>query len=491
MPLQDQVVAWLAEQELDVYLVGGSVRDSLLGRKVYDLDVAVAGDGLRLAKKLADRFRGDFYPLDDLRRTGRAILYHSEAAPLVVDLARLRGPDLAADLADRDFTINALAADVRSPSTIIDRHGGLADLNKGLIRPVTADSIRNDPLRALRAVRLAAQLGFDLTVDTVAAIRRDGHGLAEISGERICDELGHLLVLPSAFPFLEMLQELGLLFLILPELEPLRGLDQSPPHHLDVLRHSLETVGALEQILEALGADPDHSQSAAALSLAGLERYSGRILAHLAEPQSGGRPRLVALKMAALLHDVGKAGTLEVDTEGRTRFIGHEKESARLVAVALRRLRFSGAEVSLVDTIIRNHMRPLLLAQQPRVSRRAVYRFFRDTGSTGVDVILHALADHLAIYAPGTGERQWSRLLSVTARMLGDYWEYRSERVNPPKFINGHDLISEFGLRPGPRIGDLLEAVREAQATDQIHSRDEAMALIRQLLIAGRGTDQQ
>lgn len=489
--LQEKVAAWLAEQELDTYLVGGSVRDSLLGRTVYDLDVAVDGDALSLARKLADHFRGDFYPLDDLRRTGRAILYQPETTPLVVDLAQFRGPDLVADLADRDFTINAMAVNVRSPLSIIDRHNGFADLRKGLIRPVTSDSIRNDPLRALRAVRLAAQLQFDLTEETVAAIRRDGRDLVGVSGERICDELARLLVQPSAFPFLEMLQDLGLLFLILPELEPLHGLTQPRPHHLDVFRHSLRTVGMLENLLGKLTSERDRGQGVAVPALQGLERYGDRIKAHLAVPQSGGRPRLVTLKLAALLHDVGKPRALAIDAEGRTRFIGHENVGSQIAAAALRRLRFSGAEVSLVDTVIRNHMRPLLLADQAEVSRRAVYRFFRATGDAGVDVILHALADHLAIHAPGTGERRWSRLLSLAVRMLGDYWEFRAERVNPPRLINGHDLRSEFGLQPGPRIGGLLEAVREAQAADQIRTRDEAMALVRYLLSAGQGSDQQ
>lgn len=482
MALKDQVVTWLAQQEFDAYLVGGSVRDPLLGRKVYDIDLVVDGDGLRLAKRIADRFGGAFFPLDKIRRTGRAILYRLSADPLVVDVAGLRGPNLEADLTDRDFTINALAVDVSSPDTIIDHHGGLADLSEGLIRIVTPASIRNDPLRSMRAVRLAAQLDFDLTAETVAAIHQDGGALAEISGERIRDELVHLLFQSSAAPYLETLEELGLLFLFLPELEPLREVAQSPPHHLDVLRHSVATVGALEDILRQLRVVPVQKKAEGVPYLADLDAYAERIWAHLSEPLSGERTRLIALKLAALLHDVGKPAALEVDDRGRTRFIGHEKDGVRIVAPALRRLRFSGAEVRLVETIIRNHMRPLLLAAQSEVSRRAVYRFFRATGDAGVEVILHALADQRATYYPGSGEQVWSQLLSVAVRMLGDYWEYRSERVSPPPLTDGHDLMSEFGLQPGPQIGDLLEAVREAQAADRIHSREEAMALVRSLL---------
>jgi len=191
--------------------------------------------------------------------------------------------------------------------------------------------------------------------------------------------------------------------------------------------------------------------------------------------------------LAALLHDTGKPAALEVDGQGRARFIAHEKDGAHKAALALRRLRFSGAEVRWVETIIRNHMRPLLLAAQPTVTRRAIYRFFRDTGDAGVDVVLHALADHRATYAPDTDEQQWSRLLSLAVRMLGDYWEHRTERLNPPTLLNGHDLRSEFGLPPGPRIGDLLEAVREAQATGQVRTREEAMVLVQSILSKSDG----
>jgi poly(A) polymerase len=315
--------------------------------------------------------------------------------------------------------------------------------------------------------------------------------LVDVSGERIRDELAQILLLPFAIRSLKSLQDLGLLFLILPELGPLQGLAQTAPHHLDVFEHTLETVRALEIILAALDPESDHSQGIGIPFLDGLERYAGRIRSHLSEPLTDGRSRVVTLKLAALLHDVGKPSTLETDDEGRNRFIGHEKVSAQIAALALRRLRFSGAEMRVVETVVRNHMRPLLLAEQTEVTRRAVYRFFRTTGDTGVDVILHALADHRATYAPGTGDRQWCRLLSVAVRMLSDFWEHQSERVNPPMLVNGHDLMSEFDLPAGPEIGDLLEAVQEAQADDQVRTREEAMALVRSLLGASHGNNRR
>jgi tRNA nucleotidyltransferase/poly(A) polymerase len=513
--MEDLVVTWLAQQDVKVYLVGGCVRDRLLGRPVYDLDVATAGDGLRLARRLANHFGGAYYPLDEARGTGRAILHGEGGRRVVVDIAPFRSPppsslggpaagqvpsghSLAIDLADRDFTVNALAADVCTPDHVIDRHEGLAHLQARLIHPVSEASIRNDPLRALRALRLAAELGFALSPETETLIRRDGAALSRVSSERIRDELARLLALPQAAPYLGRLDDLNLLTIILPELEPLRGLIQPLPHSLDALAHSLETVRALEAILarrqEASTpggeqqAMPNAQSPISDAQLDILAPFADRLQAHLSQMLSESRPRLVTLKLAALLHDTGKPAARTLDKDGQIHFLGHHREGTRITGKVLRRLRFTNAEVHLGETIVRQHMRPLLLAKQQSVSSRAVYRFFRDTGDAGVDVLLHALADHQATYAsegrwprgtapPDLNDR-WPTLLALTARMLADYWERHSERVDPPPLVDGYDLLREFDLQPGPRIGHLLEAVREAQVSGQVRTHDEALALV-------------
>ncbi len=491
MDVQEQVVAWLAQQEVDTYLVGGSVRDWLLGRPVYDLDVATPGDGVVLARSLANHFRGDYYPLDAARSTGRAILPSQGERRLVVDVARYRGADLAADLADRDFTVNALAVSARAPEEIIDHHGGLADLEAGLIRAVSPDSIRRDPVRALRAVRLVAQLDFALAPDTETLIRQDGAALAGVSSERLRDEVAHLLALSRAAPYLVQLDELGLLTTILPELEPLRDFTLPPPHHLDALRHSLATVQTLELLL--LGVQKTWMQGRGLsdpqlLSFPipdSLCRLAGRMLAHVSQVMSDARPRLVTLKLAALLHDTGKPLAQAPNGRGQVHFFGHEIGGAGITAEALKRLRFSNTEVRVGATVVRHHMRPVMLANQPTVSSRAVYRFYRDTGETGVDVLLHALADYWATYAPDAAGDRWLHLVALVTRMLGDYWERQAERVDPPPLIDGCDLLREFGLQPGPRIGELLEAVREAQVSGQVLTREDALALVQGSLLTG------
>jgi tRNA nucleotidyltransferase/poly(A) polymerase len=496
--LEDQVLAWLAQHDVDIYLAGGSVRDRLLGRPLYDLDLTVAGDGLALARRLANRFGGAYYPLDDERGTGRVILGAASNQPLIIDVAQFRGPDLAADLADRDFTINALALDLgaapdikgdldlQNGQEIIDPHGGLEDLRKGVIRPVSDSVIRNDPLRALRAVRFAGQLGFALDPSIEALIRRDISGLEDVSGERIRDELSKILALPAAAPRLRQLDELGLLSTMFPELEPLRGLEQSPPHHLGVHAHSLRAVAALESIVRIWGQQLGQATEEERHVAGTLAPFAGRIGQHLAQPLSDKRPRLVILKLTTLLHDLGKAPARSQDPDGKIRFFGHEALGTQLAGDALRRLRFANNEVRLALIVIRHHLRPLLLAAEESVSSRAVYRFFRDTDGTGVDVLLHALADHLATYAPGDGLRSRAALLTLVQRMLAAYWDRQRETVQPPKLINGRDLLAAFHLAPGPQIGAALELVREAQAAGEVQTREQALDLVRRWLASSK-----
>jgi len=288
-----------------------------------------------------------------------------------------------------------------------------------------------------------------------------------------------------------------LLTIILPELEPLRDLPQPPPHHLNGLAHSLETVRALEALLDQVrvikdtGLSGDNQADKAPdatspepLVFSPLVPYADRLAYHIGQVLSDGRPRLVALKLAALLHDTGKPVTRTEEQGGQLRFIGHDQSGSKIAAGALRRLRFSQGEVRLAETIVRNHMRPLLLAQQEAVSSRAVYRFFRGTGDAGLDVLLHSLADHWATYSRDQGHEEGARLVLLTARMLEDYWEHQAERVDPPALVDGRDLLREFGLQPGPQIGELLEAIREAQVSGQVCTREEALGLVRTRLAA-------
>jgi len=473
-----------------VYIVGGCVRDRLMGRESHDMDFAVDGSAMTLARVVADRTRGAYFPLDEERDTAR-VLHKVGSRTDYLDFAGLRDRDLDADLKLRDFTVNAIAVALdnweQEPPPWIDPTGGRRDLEEGLIRATTPKALVDDPLRALRAVRLVGRMGFHLDPTTEFLIRRDAHLLATVSTERVRDELSLMLESRNVYTQVLDLDRLGLLTVIFPELIPLRDVEQGPWHAWDVYQHSLRAIQGLDALYDA----------SAMLDLAGQkgiwepwlavqEPFLADINAHLSEELSGGRTRRVLLYLAALLHDVAKPDLRREDESGRARFHGHDKAGAPIVGTILRRLHFSAREVKEGRTIVEHHMRPGLLTRDKRVTRRAAYRFFRDTGEAAVAILLLSLADYLATKGTTKGStieaEQWEEHLSTIRRLLTLYYR-EPEIVNPPRLLTGDDLMRELDMPPGPRIGQLLEAIREAQAVGEVRSQEDALALARGLLM--------
>lgn len=479
------------ERGVRLWPVGGAVRDALLGRPIHDWDFAVERDALGLARAVADVLGGDFYPLDAERDTGRVILKTESGARLELDFAVLRGATLEADLAARDFTVNALAVD--EANAPVDPTGGLADLEARRVRATGERAFHDDPLRLLRAVRVEAELGFAIEPQTAAWIRRDAPLLAQPSAERLRDEFVRLLALPGAAASVQRLDEFGLLVHVIPELEPLKGVEQSPPHALDVWQHTLETVDTLEGIL-AVACSGDFGRSsrmdaptAAWGDLArALRQFAGDLCTHLAVEVSGGRDRALLLKLAALLHDVGKPQTRSQDEDGRIHFYNHELVGAQITTSLMRRLRFSQDEVERVRVLVGQHLRPAFLAQGGPLTRRAIYRYFRATSCAGVDVVLLALADYVAIWGPRLEEACWARLLEVAEMLLAHWFERYEETVEPPPLLTGGELMAALGLEPGPQIGRLLRALQEAQAAGEVRTRGEALTLAERI-VEGKG----
>jgi hypothetical protein len=188
------------------------------------------------------------------------------------------------------------------------------------------------------------------------------------------------------------------------------------------------------------------------------------------------------LLFAALYHDIGKPRTRQVEEDGRIRFLQHEIVGRKMISERAHRLRLSNNEIERIKTVVKNHLRPILLAQSGNLpTRRAIYRFFRDTGPAGVDICLLSMADVLATYGASLPQKIWINHLDIVRTLLEAWWEQPEERVAPPALVNGHDLVDLFDLEPGPYIGQLLEAIREAQAIGEIRTREEALSLVRKI----------
>ena len=465
------------------------MRDSLLRRDTADIDIAVAADAVEIASKVADALGGRFVLLDKANRVGRVVVVDKEAPSggrWELDFSTFQG-SIEQDLARRDFTIDAMAVDLRnivyqphpltlSPSLpIIDPFGGWADLQHGVIRTVSETAFESDAARLLRAVRLAAELGFSLDNQTEALVRRNSQLIAGVAGERLREELLRLLAVPQSERFLPYLDDLGLVTALIPELAQAKGVKQPKEHFLDVCDHSIETVITVDFLLH------QGTWKYANDEVLAIAPWSEVLAEHFAQEVSSGSTRRSLLKLAALLHDVAKPQTKAVGEDGRTHFLGHAKLGAAMAVDILERLRFSSKEVKLVEVMVRGHLRPGQMSQGGLPTRRAIYRYFRDTGEAGIDILFLSLADHLATRGPQLNLAQWQAHAQMVEYVLAQHFE-QEKLVVPPKLVDGHDLIKSFGMSPGPKIGQLLEAVREAQASGEVTTREEALSYIRERL---------
>lgn len=499
--LLEHFAAFCAARNLPAWLVGGSVRDLLRATTPADLDIAVTSDGVVLARAFADASGGSFVALDDERGTGRAV-YGEMPDQLVLDIARLRGAagDIAADLRLRDFTINALAVELTiptaggayvpaaipapaqvAPERLVDPCGGYADLQARRLRTCSPRSLADDPLRALRAVRLAAALDLELASELMGQMRIVAPAISAVAAERVRDELLKLLATPRATGGLHLLDEARLLTRIIPELEPARNCDQPRVHFLPVLAHLLETVAAFEWLT---GSATPPAAVAAHPELPRKLPYAAAYQAHLALPLNGGHgySRNTLLKLAALLHDNAKPQTKVDRPDGSVTFYGHQEQGAAVAAEIARRLRLSRQTANYLHTIVAAHMRPGQLRAAPEVGRRAVARFFRDLGAAGPDVLLIGLADHLAARGPQIDPPDWQAHLLWVGAMLDAYWGEQNENGAVQPLVDGHVLMAELGLEPGKIVGQLLREIGEAQAAGEIGNRAQALTLARRLL---------
>lgn len=469
-----------------VYVVGGFVRDLLLGRPGHDVDLAVDGDPLRLARALAGRANGAVVPLDPLRGTYRVVLRDPDGPVRVVDLTRLRALSLDGDLRGRDFTMNAIALDpVRGEPRFIDPTGGIDDLQRRRVRVAGPAAFSDDPARLLRAVRFTVQLGFDLDEETAQLARTAAPLLRRTAPERQRDEFAHILDCDDAATGVRRLDQLGLLTILLPDLELARGIEQPKEHYYDVLEHSLHTLAMLDLLLRR---SPPLQQADALLwrsvwdrlgNVSGFSGFTERLEQGLAE----GRSRRVTLKLAGLLHDVGKPETKSIDPRsGRTHFYGHAEQGAARADRLARALRFSGREAQYLSLLIGEHLRPGMLAAPGELpTRRALFRFFRDLGDACGDLLLLSLADHAAARGPRLTLEEWVDHVDYAGWVLRMLYE-DDQVARPPRLITGNDLMRELSLQPGPLVGTLLEAIREAQAAGDVNDAESALTLARKTL---------
>jgi poly(A) polymerase len=454
----------LEEEPGAAWLVGGAIRDALLGEPVADADLAVEpGHEETAARAIARVAGGTAFPLSEEHATWRAV---TSTDGWHVDVAALRAETIEDDLRARDFTVNAIAIPLTGGDPI-DPTGGAADCEARLLRVTSSSAFRDDPIRLLRACRISAAFGLAIDPETIELARSDAAHAADPAGERQFAELREIVAGRDPLRGLELMDELGLTPVVLPELEGLRGVVQNPNHHLDVYGH---TLAVLE---EWLGIEADIPAFAGDLA--------GEIEEFLAEPLADELTRSGALRFGALFHDLGKPET-RAEGSGYVTFIGHDEVGARIIAGICRRLRTSRRTSGYLQGLALHHLRLGFLIHQRPLSRRAVYDYLVATEPVSADVTLLSVADRLAARGEGplASPEMVEAHLDLAREMLRDAlaW-HRDGPPRPP--LSGDELEDELGLAPGPEMGRVLEELRAEAFTGEISGRAQALERARQL----------
>ena len=454
-------LAALTEIVPDGWLVGGTVRDRLLGRETADFDVAISGSAAEIARTVGRAAGGFAFELSEAFGAWR-IVAHDRTWQ--VDVLPLNGATIEEDLGRRDLTINAIAAPLGSVG-YVDPFGGLEDISAHRLRAVSPVAFERDPLRSLRLARLACELGFQVEAGTQGLARAAAPGLARVAPERVFAELRRVVCAPAALSGLELMDAIGVTDAVLPELAALRGVEQSRFHHLDVAEH---TRSVLAEVI-ALERDPAR--------LAGGDAPA--LTSFLAQPLANDMTRGQALRFGALLHDIAKPLTRAVTPQGRVTFMGHDESGAQLGTEILGRLRTSDRLREHVAALTRHHLRLGFLVHEMPLSRRAVYDYLHATATVAVDVTVLSVADRLATRGDNA-DRAIATHLELARQMLAEGLAWVADPPRPP--VRGDELAQALGIKPGPKLGDLLAELEAATFSGEVATREEAIARARELI---------
>lgn len=456
------------KRKVPVYLVGGFCRDTLLGKHVTDFDFAVERDALDFAKRFSRQVHGAFVLLDAEHGCARVVKRRADGEIETFDFADFRGKTIASDLRQRDFTLNTLACRIDSldekadlKTCLLDTEGGLKDLKVRRIRMAASKAFEDDPLRLLRAFSLQAEFGFKIEPKTLKRIKKDRDLIRGVSYERIRDEMFKIFESPRAAANIIQMDKLGLLEQVIPQVSIMYRVRQGAFHHLDVWGHTLETLRKFETLVEG-------------------EPFALEMRAYLEEKIGGERSRLSLLKLAAILHDVGKPQTYRKEGK-KISFHGHEHVGGEAAKVVAGLLKLSTHERRALETMVRWHLRPGYLSNFKRPSARAVFRYFRDTKGEGPGIALFSIADQRATKGPLSTKKKLMHHEKICRGLMKEYFA-KKEEAPKVRLLTGDDLIRTLKLKPSPLFAVILREVEEFQAAGKVGDKAAALELAKRIV---------
>lgn len=459
----DSIISKISEEFPDnkIFVVGGTVRDFLLGKKSYDKDLIICGmEAKEFAEKLHKIFESAYVPLDEENKIYRIVLHKSadNEPQNMIDVTNPIGDSIEQDLRRRDLTINAIAVDIHT-GEVLDLFGGISDLQNKLLNYIEEINFVDDPLRLLRVYRFQATLGFELTPETLNAVCKYTDLIQKPAKERINYELMKLFNGDFTEKALLNMNKTWFLEKIFPVVKELKQVPPNTHHHLDLFHHSVETVKQI-QIL--------------------YEQANEQVKEHLNKVDFGGFPRLAHLKLAGFLHDIGKFSTWTIDQgTGRHRFIKHDDVGAKLAKPLLKKLCFSNKQIDYISDLIKNHIYPAQLMTSADVNEKAMTRYLRKLGDNVVDNIILAKADRLSARGEAITEEMVEENINGLNKLL-DFYFVSLETLAPlPKLIDGHDVMQILNIKPSPLLGEILNALHEKQLDGEINTKDEAIKFVK------------
>src|SRR3989338_1493934 len=447
-----------------IYLIGGFVRDMILGIPSFDLDFIVVDKNMNLlGEELIKKFQGNCFVLDEATQTTRFVLKDEESRNYTFDFTPVSSTDLDKDFERRDFTVNSIAIDLKEPDYFIDKFDGIKDLKEKKIKIIKLENLLDDPLRFLRAFRFAALISGEIDPEIISFIRNKLNYFNDsVSAERISVELWKIFDGDNSFSYIKQISEAGLLEKILPELIPMRKVTPNSYHHLWIYDHSLELIKTFEENFRKI---PDWAREE-------LNKPFGNAIFPTKKSVA---------KFGALLHDIGKPGTWEikkVNGEEKHTFYGHDKVGAEIIKNISVRLKFSNIIAETLSRLIRYHLRPFQLSQNSEpVTERAVYRFFRDSGNDSPLVLMLAMADLYATVGPKVTKEDLLNGEKLLLFLFDEYRKYEhreTEKAKKPKLLDGNEIMKLTGLKPSRELGDLIKELDEAIAIGEIKTKEEA-----------------
>jgi poly(A) polymerase len=465
----------LLELEPGLHVAGGAVKDCLLGLSVADVDIVFPPEAAGIAARFAGRAGATRIVLrrDEPDKMTERVVVRQGNESLLFDFTACRGTSIESDLGNRDFTLTAMALPLDAFVSgdlcrLVDPFNGRAAIRDKEIRALSDESFRQDPLRLLRAFRLAAELAFTIHGETLEKVTRDGALIGTVSGERVRDEIFRILELNPCHPCIESMDRIGLLGQVFPEMAAMKGIEQGGYHALDVWSHTMLCLKEMESLFGNPGAE---------FGDAGADFRE-----YLTDALVRGRNRAALLKLAVLLHDAGKPGKVSRDVEGENHFYGHAAAGGAIADAVAERLRLARAEREFLQLCVVNHMHLVHLTAETSLTRRSVLHFFRKYGEDYRALLLLFAADTRATAGPKMTPERVRLIRDSVAEMLRLYKEDLRPRLHAAPLLTGADLIGRFGLEEGPAIGELLDRVEEARLEGRLDGRDAALEFAGALL---------